>query len=172
MLHYAGHAKGRMNPFMIKFGTGGWRAVIAEDFTFSNVRRVAKAVAQHVKELGQVDKPIVIGHDLRFLSGRFSRAFAEILVDQNIPVWFIEDVVPTPMLMFAVDQERLAIGIMITASHNPSEYNGIKVIVEGGKDAPIGVTDRLEELLLPIPALKAPCTDFSTALAQGKIELY
>ena len=64
----------------------------------------------------------------------------------GIEVWFVEDVVPTPMIMFAVDQEDLAIGIMITASHNPSEYNGIKIIVEGGKDAPVEVTNRIEEL--------------------------
>ena len=64
---------------MIKFGTGGWRAVIGEEFTFSNVRRVAQAVALYLKELGQDHKPVVVGHDLRFLSGRFSRAFAEVV---------------------------------------------------------------------------------------------
>lgn len=157
---------------MIKFGTGGWRAVIAEDFTFSNVRRVAKGTALYLKEIGQAHKPVVIGHDLRFLSGRFSRAFAEILAHEGIPVWFIEDVVPTPMLMYAVDQEKLAMGIMITASHNPSQYNGIKVIVEGGKDAPQEVTDRLEELIAPIPDLKAPETGFYELVEQGKILYY
>lgn len=157
---------------MIKFGTGGWRAVIGEEFTFSNVRRVAQAVALYLKELGQEDKPVVVGHDLRFLSGRFSRAFAEILVHNGIKVWFIEEVVPTPMLMFAVDQENLALGIMVTASHNPSEYNGIKVIVEGGKDAPVEVTERLEELCLDIPPLKAPQLSFEEALTQGKIMEY
>lgn len=157
---------------MIKFGTGGWRAVIGEEFTFSNVRRVAQAVALYLKELGQDHKPVVVGHDLRFLSGRFSRAFAEILVHNDIKVWFIEQVVPTPMLMYAVDQENLAMGIMVTASHNPSEYNGIKVIVEGGKDAPVQVTERLEELCLDIPALKAPSISFSEALDTGKIIEY
>lgn len=157
---------------MIKFGTGGWRAVIAEDFTFSNVRRVAKGVADYLREIGQAHKPVVIGHDLRFLSGRFSRAFAEVLAHEDIQVWFIEDVVPTPMLMYAVDQENLALGIMITASHNPSQYNGIKVIVEGGKDAPQEVTDRLEELIAPVPAMEAPQVGFAALLDQGKIKLY
>ncbi|HBG01225.1 MAG TPA: phosphonomutase [Firmicutes bacterium] len=157
---------------MVKFGTGGWRAVIAEEFTFSNVRRVAQAVALYLKELGQEHKPVVVGHDLRFLSGRFSRAFAEILVHNDIQVWFIEQVVPTPMLMYAVDQENLAMGIMLTASHNPSEYNGIKVIVEGGKDAPVEVTNRLEELLKGIPALAAPPLSFSDACRQGKVVEY
>lgn len=157
---------------MIKFGTGGWRAVIAEEFTFANVRRVAQAVALYLDELGESHKPVVVGHDLRFLSGRFSRAFAEILVHNNIPVWFIEEVVPTPMLMFAVDQEDLAMGIMLTASHNSSEYNGIKVIVEGGKDAPIVVTDRLEELCATIPTLDEPELTFFSAIEAGKITYY
>lgn len=157
---------------MIKFGTGGWRAVIAEEFTFSNVRRVAQAVALYLDELGQSDKPVVIGHDLRFLSGRFSRAFAEILAHNGIKVWFIEEVVPTPMLMYAVDQEDLALGAMITASHNPSEYNGIKIIVEGGKDAPVQVTDRLEEIVATIPPLQAPQEGFFEALEAGKIRYY
>ena len=76
------------------------------------------------------------------------------------------------MLMHAVDRKGLAIGIMITASHNPSKYNGIKVIVEGGKDAPQEVTDRLEELIAPIPALPAPDVGFDVLLQQGKIQLY
>ncbi|NLM41099.1 MAG: phosphoglucomutase/phosphomannomutase family protein [Firmicutes bacterium] len=157
---------------MIKFGTGGWRAVIGDEFTFSNVRRVAQAAALYLKEIKQDHKPVVVGHDLRFLSGRFSRAIAEILVHNDIPVWFIEQVVPTPMLMFAVEQEQLAMGLMVTASHNPSEYNGIKVIVEGGKDAPIQVTNRLEELCRLIPPLQAPPLTFFDALEQGKIVLY
>ena len=157
---------------MVKFGTGGWRAVIGEEFTFNNVRRVAQAVALYLQELGQDHKPVVVGHDLRFLSGRFSRAFAEILVHNDIQVWFIEQVVPTPMLMYAVDQENLAMGIMLTASHNPSEYNGIKVIVEGGKDAPVEVTGRLEELLKCIPDLKAPPVSFQEACEQGRVLQY
>jgi len=71
-------------------------------------------VALYLEEIGANEKPVIIGHDLRFLSGRFSRAVAEILVKNKIKVWFIEQVVPTPMLMYAVDQEDLAMGIMIT----------------------------------------------------------
>ena len=157
---------------MVKFGTGGWRAIIGEEFTFNNVRRVAQAVALYLEELGQAHKPVVVGHDLRFLSGRFSRALAEILVHNGLTVWFIEQVVPTPMLMYAVDQEDLAMGIMVTASHNPSEYNGLKIIVEGGKDAPVEVTNRLEEICSTIPDLKAPPLSFTDALKQGKIIEY
>ncbi|MCK9524424.1 MAG: phosphoglucomutase/phosphomannomutase family protein [Limnochordia bacterium] len=157
---------------MVKFGTGGWRAIIAEEFTFGNVRRVAQAVALYLEELGQAHKPVVVGHDLRFLSGRFSRALAEILVHNGITVWFIEQVVPTPMLMYAVDQEGLAMGLMVTASHNPSEYNGLKIIVEGGKDAQVEVTNRLEEICRTIPDLQAPPLSFDAALLQGKIIEY
>ena len=93
---------------MIKFGTGGWRAVIAEDFTFSNVRRVAKGTALYLKEIGQAHKPVVIGHDLRFLSGRFSRA----LLRQRTKVFLSGslNVVPTPMLMYS-RQEKLQWGL-------------------------------------------------------------
>ena len=108
---------------MIKFGTGGWRAIIADQFTFENVRRVAKGLSILIKNNRETVKPVVIGHDLRFLSGRFSRAFAEVLVVENIPVLFIENAIPTPMLMYAVEQEELNFGIMITASHNTPEYN-------------------------------------------------
>lgn len=163
---------GKVVLSVIEFGTGGWRAVIGEEFTFSNVRRVAQAVALYLGEIGEKDKPVVVGHDLRFLSGRFSRAVAEILVSNGIKVWFIEQVVPTPMLMYAVDRENLAMGIMITASHNPSEYNGIKIIIEDGKDAPIEVTNRLEELAATVPPLDAPVYSFFQALEGGEIEHY
>lgn len=157
---------------MIKFGTGGWRAVIADEFTFENVRRVAKAIALYACEIGEQDKPIIVGHDLRFLSGRFSRAFAEVLAYHGIKVWFIEEAVPTPMLMFAVDQEDLALGIMITASHNPPEYNGIKVIVKGGKDAPVEVTDRLEEILRAFSDEKIKGSVFFDEVSKGNIFYY
>jgi len=129
---------------VIKFGTGGWRAIIGDGFTFSNVRRVAQAAALYLQENKQDHKPVVIGHDLRFLSGRFSRAIAEILVHNGIPVWFIEPVVPTPMLMYAVEQEKLAMGLMVTASHNPSRIQrhqsdrGRGQRCPGGGDQPPG----------------------------------
>ncbi len=157
---------------MIRFGTGGWRAVIAEEFTFPNVRRVAKALALQIKDGGAPIQPVIVGHDLRFLSGRFSRAFAEILVDEQVPVWFMEDPVPTPMLMYGVEQEGLDYGIMLTASHNPPEYNGIKVIVKDGRDAPLDVTERLEGYLDQVPAVVTPKTDFFTAVEKGSIQYF
>ncbi len=157
---------------MIRFGTGGWRAVIAEEFTFPNVRRVAKALALQIKDDGLPHRPVIVGHDLRFLSGRFSRAFAEILVEDGIPVWFMEDPVPTPMLMYGVEQESLDYGIMLTASHNPPEYNGIKVIVKGGRDAPLEVTERLERYLEQVPDVVTPTVDFFAAIEDGRIQYY
>ncbi len=84
----------------------------------------------------------------------------------------MEDAVPTPMLMFAVDQEDLALGIMITASHNPPEYNGIKVIVQGGRDAPVEVTDRLEKIVGTFPEGPIPSTVFFDEVRKGKISYY
>jgi len=157
---------------MIEFGTGGWRAVIGEEFTFENVRRVAKALSIYIRELGVEDKPVIIGHDFRFLSGRFSRAFAEVLAEEHIKVWFIEDAIPTPMLMYGVEQDNLAFGIMITASHNPPEYNGIKVIVEGGKDAPLEVTNHLETILATISDAPIQYGNFFNRIEDGSIEYY
>jgi len=157
---------------LIQFGTGGWRAVIAEEFTFPNVRRVARALAHHIKDGGGAAKPVLVGHDLRFLSGRFSRAFAEVLVAEHIPVWFYEDPVPTPMLMYGVEQEQLDFGVMITASHNPAEYNGIKVIVKDGRDAPLEVTEQLENRLPPPGSEEKPAVGFFDAIEAGAITFY
>lgn len=157
---------------MIKFGTGGWRAIIADQFTFENVRRVAKGLSILIKNNRETVKPVVIGHDLRFLSGRFSRAFAEVLVVENIPVLFIENAIPTPMLMYAVEQEELNFGIMITASHNTPEYNGIKLIIKGGKDAPVEITNKLEGFINSISDKEIKHGYFFDYIKEQKIKYY
>lgn len=157
---------------MIKFGTGGWRAVIAEDFTFENVRRVAKGLSIMINSIGDLNKPIVVGHDLRFLSGRFSRAFSEVLAFNGIKVFFIDEAVPTPMVMYAVDQEKIDYGVIVTASHNPPEYNGIKIIVEKGKDAPVDVTEQLEEITNSLFDEEIKHEYFFDLVDEGKIQYY
>ena len=156
---------------MIKFGTGGWRAIIAEDFTFYNVKLVGKAIAVYIKE-NNFKEEIVVGHDFRFLSGRFSRALTESLVEEGIKVLFMEEAAPTPMVMLAVDQNDLDIGASVTASHNSAEYNGIKIFVKEGRDAPVEVTDRLEELCQEIEPIEYTRGDFYKLLDQGKIVEY
>lgn len=108
----------------IKFGTGGWRAVIGEDFTRQNVRLVGAGLAQLAKKAHKDQMPIVIGYDRRFLSERAARWMAEVLAQAGIPVLFLHRSAPTPLIDFTVMSRHLFYGVEITASHNPAEYNG------------------------------------------------
>ena len=115
----------------IKFGTDGWRGLIADDFTFANVRVAAEAVAAYVhsrKGTAEEDpaKGLCIGYDTRFLSRAFARACAEVVAATGIPVLLANDVTPTPALSFGVRERGAAGGIMITSSHNPAQWNGVK----------------------------------------------
>lgn len=132
---------------MIRFGTGGWRAVIGEDFIQENVRRVAAGIVKLAREEKKTDKPIIIGYDRRFLSENAARWAAEVISESGIQVWFLNRSAPTPLIMHTVMKEELHYGIEITASHNPANYNGIKLIVDEGRDAPVETTNRLEELI-------------------------
>ena len=132
---------------MIRFGTGGWRAIIGKDFTYQNICLVAQAVADMVFEEGQQAHPLMIGFDRRFLSYDAARWVAQTLCARGLTVWFMKRTAPTPLVMFTVKNNSLAFGIQITASHNPSSYNGIKLITEGGRDAEENVTNRLEALI-------------------------
>lgn len=153
---------------MIKFGTGGWRAIIGEDFICDNIRRVAAGIYAFAKEQNKTEKPIIIGYDRRFLSENAARWVAEVLAIRGIKVWFLKRSAPTPLIMHTVKDQALHFGIEITASHNPSNYNGIKLIVDEGRDAPIEVTARLEELIAGLEDIKF--MPFDQAVAEGKIE--
>ena len=115
----------------IKFGTDGWRGVIADDFTFSNVRIAAEAIAAYVHaRQGSSDedpkKGLCIGYDTRFGSKAFARACAEVVASTGIPVELANDITPTPALSYGVRHRNAAGGIMITSSHNPAQWNGVK----------------------------------------------
>lgn len=129
---------------MIKFGTGGWRAEIGKDFQISNIQLIAQALADRINDLHEQDKPVVIGYDRRFLSDSAARWVAEVLAGNGIKVWMMKRSVPTPLIMHMVKKLGLHYGLEITASHNPSNYNGIKVIIDEGRDAPISVTENIE----------------------------
>ncbi|HAA90579.1 MAG TPA: phosphoglucomutase [Peptococcaceae bacterium] len=129
----------------IKFGTDGWRAVIAEEFTFGNVRLVAQAVADYLKEQGKGENGLIIGYDNRFLSERFAKAAAEVIAGNGIPVWLTVGATPTPVTAFAIKVEKTAGALMITASHNPPEYNGIKFIPDYAGPAVPEITRAIEE---------------------------
>ncbi len=135
----------------ITFGTDGWRAVISEDFTFDNVRKVAQAIAEKTladlahdnsynKE--QAAPTLVIGFDTRFLSDRYAMAVAEVLAANEINVWLAQADTPTPMISYAVVEKQANGGVMITASHNPPRYNGIKLkAAYGGSASPADAAD-------------------------------
>ncbi len=131
---------------MIRFGTSGWRAVIAEEFTVANVRRVAAAIATHLKTTGASGKGVFVGYDTRFLSDRFARAAASVLAERGIGVTISPAPIPTPVVAFAIVSGRRAGGINITASHNPPEYNGLKFSTAGGAPALPEVTRAIEAL--------------------------
>ena len=117
---------------LIAFGTGGWRAVIGEGFTLHNVRRLAQALANEITCRGEEKRGVVIGFDRRFLSDRAAEAAAEVFAGNNIPVTLLAEDVPTPLVTYATAVEGAAYGLIFTASHNPPEWNGLKVFRSDG----------------------------------------
>ena len=132
---------------MIRFGTGGWRGIIGKDFIYDNIRKAAQGLAEMIIEDDQKSKPVMIGFDRRFLSYDAARWIAETLCANGITVWFMKRTAPTPLVMHMVMAKGLFYVVQVTASHNPSMYNGIKLIVQGGRDASENVTKRLEGLI-------------------------
>lgn len=115
-----------MSDSPIKFGTDGWRAVIAEDFTFDNVRICAQAVANYLADVNMADKGLVIGYDTRYGSERFAAAVAEIIAGNGIKAYLCRKPLPTPVISYGILIKQAAGAIIITASHNPAEWNGFK----------------------------------------------
>jgi len=139
----------------IKFGTDGWRGVIADNFTFENVRIVAQAIADYYNARSK-SPSIAVGFDTRFMSGDFARIASDVLSRNGISVVLSDRCVPTPTLSFAVKKRKLTAGVMITASHNPASYNGIKIKTAEGGAAGVEVTREVERLIAePAPANNA-----------------
>ncbi|MGO9647130.1 MAG: phosphoglucomutase/phosphomannomutase family protein [Terriglobales bacterium] len=113
-------------PDPIKFGTDGWRGIIADDFTYDNVRRVATAIAAYTLKHEDARHGLVVGYDTRFSSERFARVAAEVLASAGIPIKLANDYSPTPAVSLAVKQLGAAGGVVITSSHNPWNWNGVK----------------------------------------------
>ena len=147
------------------FGTGGWRAIIGDEFTKANVQIVAQAISDDMKAGGWGE--IVIGFDRRFLSDKAAAWAAEVFAANHITVYFISRIAPTPLVMFTVKNSGAKYGICITASHNPAEYNGIKVFTEGGRDASLEVTSHLEEIISRGVTVSA--LPFDEGLRSGRI---
>jgi phosphomannomutase len=121
----------------IQFGTDGWRGILADDFTDENVRIAAGAIARYVREHEDAARGICIGYDTRFMSQRFAQIVAEVAVGAGIPVRLADRITPTPALSYAVKHLRAAGGVMITSSHNPYQWNGVKYKASyGGSGSP------------------------------------
>lgn len=131
---------------MIKFGTGGFRGIIGEDFTLENVSKVANGIAKYVLT-NHLKKRIIISYDFRDKSFSSAKLISEILINSGINVLLSNKPTPTPAVMYNVKKLKLDLGIMITASHNPYQYNGIKIFETGGVDANITTTNKLELLI-------------------------
>ena len=132
----------------IKFGTDGWRGVIARDFTFDNLSLVAQATMDYLQQEGLAARGLVIGFDRRFLSREFAVRVVEIAAGNGIRSWLADSYVPTPAVSWAVRDMGAAAGIMITASHNPPAYNGFKVKESFGGSARPATTLALEEVVV------------------------
>lgn len=142
----------------IKFGTDGWRAVIAEDFTFSNLDHVAQATAQFWKRnpiKGTVNK-VIVGYDRRFLSAEFGSRVAEIMVGNGFDVILTSCPTSTPAVSFAVKAEKAIGGVMLTASHNPPAFNGFKLKAFYGGSAEPQICQAVEKLLQVSPVVAVP----------------
>lgn len=156
---------------MIKFGTGGWRALIGEDFTKENVKKLAQALADLMIKNNEAEKGFVIGYDRRFLSDKASRWMSEVIAGNGIKVYYIDKIAPTPLVMFTVKLKESKYGAAITASHNPADYNGVKIFTEGGRDAAEHVTDEIEREISLNNDGKIKEINFIKGKEQGIIEI-
>ncbi|MCX7746810.1 MAG: phosphoglucomutase/phosphomannomutase family protein [Clostridia bacterium] len=156
---------------MIKFGTGGWRAFIGEEFTKENVQILSQAVAALMKSQKCENSGFVIGYDRRFLSDKAAKWIAEVLAGNKIKVFFIEKVAPTPLVMFTVKSLQTHYGAAVTASHNPADYNGVKIFTMGGRDATEEVTISLESYMKDISPKDVLHIDFEQGKKSGMIEV-
>ena len=149
----------------VKFGTDGWRGIIADDFTYANVRVAVSAIAHYVLNHEDASKGVCIGYDTRFGSPQFARLAAEVMADAGIPVQLADRITPTPALSYGVRQRGAAGGIMITSSHNPAQWNGVKYKASYGGSGSPSIIKQIEGYLgQPLAHAKQPAaiteTDF------------
>ncbi|MCS7010755.1 MAG: phosphoglucomutase/phosphomannomutase family protein [Anaerolineales bacterium] len=154
--------------YKITFGTDGWRGIIAEDYTFDNVRRAAQGYASYMLEQGNQGKWIVVGYDKRFSSEYFAAAVAEVLAANGFGVYLTQEATPTPVIAYAVLDKKACGAVNITASHNPPTDNGFKVRNEtGGAIDPAGL--KRIEALIPDDVQSVKRLPLETALAEGTV---
>lgn len=159
---------------MVKFGTGGWRAIIGDEFIKSNILVVAQAVANMMVEDGKINqnilkKGMIVGYDRRFLSDMSAKWIAEVMAANDIPVKLINKISPTPLIMFTSKEYENHYSMAVTASHNPAAYNGIKLFTLGGRDAAEEVTIRVEQIMATIKETDIKTMPYEIALEQGRV---
>jgi len=155
----------------IRFGTDGWRGVMARDFTFDNVRRVTAAIGAHLEEQGTAGRGVAVGFDRRLLSPHFAEEVAGVLAARGIPVRLAPGPEPTPLLSWAVRHQGLAGGVVITASHNPPEWNGLKLKEPFGGSAGAETCRAVESHLVGLPrGGRIPCLSVAEARRRGLLE--
>ncbi len=155
---------------MIHFGTGGWRAIIADEFTKANVRLLAAGLSKLMLSEGLAGCEVCVGYDRRFLSKEAAHWACEVLAGYGFYPVVVRRSSPTPLIMFTVKQRNPPYGLAVPASHNPAIYNGIKVFTAGGRDADATVTAKIEEKIREVDPENIPSVDYDTALAQGQIQ--
>lgn len=158
----------------IKFGTDGWRAVIAEDYTFENVRICAQAVARYLLDHGAAERGLVVGYDTRFASEYFAAAVAEVAAANGIKTYLTDRFAPTPVVSWAILDRKAAGAVVITASHNPGIWNGFKYKPEYAGSASPEVISALEERIRNVQAGKDQLKKMpmKEAQASGLVELF
>lgn len=157
--------------YKIGFGTDGWRGVIAEDYTFDNVRRAAQGFASYLLEQGNQGKWVIVGHDKRFASENFAAAATEVLVGNGLNVYLTNGATPTPVIAYAVVNKKACGAVNITASHNPPTDNGFKVRNEtGGAIDPAGL--KRIEALIPDSVDAAKRVKLDDGMRDGKIVMF
>ncbi|MCR4650787.1 MAG: phosphoglucomutase/phosphomannomutase family protein [Lachnospiraceae bacterium] len=158
---------------MIKFGTGGWRAIIGDEFIKENIQILSKALCDKMKAEGVEKDGIVIGYDRRFLSKEAMQWAAEVFAKEGIVASLVNKSSPTPLIMYYVQKYNYHYGMMITASHNPAIYNGIKVFTYGGRDADEIQTAQIEEYMNNVTDIPVDSMEYAEGIKQGLIkEIY
>lgn len=155
---------------MVKFGTGGWRAIIADEFTKANIQLVVAGLCKLMDLEGYSGATICVGYDRRFLSKESCHWAAEVLAGNGYKPLVVNRSSPTPLIMFTVKQMELPYGMAITASHNPAIYNGIKVFTAGGRDADQTVTAKIEEQIALVDPENIKTMDYDLAVQQGIVK--
>lgn len=156
---------------MIKFGTGGWRAIIGDDFIKENIQLLSTAMCLKMKDEGVADKGFVIGYDRRFLSEVSTEWIAEVFAANGIKIDVIDRESPTPIIMFCVKNHGHSYGMAVTASHNPAIYNGIKIFIDGGRDADEEITDEIESYISKLTPADIKTMPYNEGIEKGLIRV-